>query len=101
MFLIAGERSINLATPSIQCVRSITRFVSSGSGFAKVLANVNEMKETAAELRRSEMRLLADIAKYEADGVKTVLSIEQYVFNYRAVQGLDIIKRLLISQGSY
>jgi misacylated tRNA(Ala) deacylase len=63
--------------------------VSSGSAPVEVLANVNKVKETAAELKKKETRLLMDIAKYEADRVKAILSTRMNAFVYRTVQGLD------------
>ena len=92
---IAGDRAINLATSSIHSIRSIARLVSSGTTPAEVLASVNKMKETATELKRTETRLLTDIAKYEADRVKAVLSTGMNAFVYRAVQGLDFINMVV------
>ena len=53
------------------------------------------MKETATELKRTETKLLAEIAKYEADRVKAVLSTGTNAFVYRAVQGLDFINMVV------
>ena len=53
------------------------------------------MKETATELKRTETKLLAEIAKFEADRVKAVLSTGMNAFVYRAVQGLDFINMVV------
>ncbi|KAF6230756.1 hypothetical protein HO133_000015 [Letharia lupina] len=95
LFFIAGDRAINLATASIHSVRSIARLVSSATTPAEVLANVSKVKENATELKKSETKLLTDIAKYESDRVKAVLSTGMNAFVYRAVQGLDFINMVV------
>lgn len=69
--------------------------MSSGTTPAEVLTNVKKLKETATELKKKETRLLADIAKYEADRVKAVLSTGMNAFVYRATQGLDFINMIV------
>ena len=65
--------------------------MSSRTAPAEVLTNVNRLKEANTELKRKETRLLTDIARYEADRVKAVLSTGKNAFVYRAVPGLDFI----------
>lgn len=69
--------------------------MSSGTAPGEVFAHVNKVKETAAELKKNEARLLLDIAKYEADHVKAVLRTGMNAFVYRAVQGLDFINMVV------
>lgn len=69
--------------------------MSSATTPAEVLANVSKVKENATELKKSETKLLTDIAKYEADRVKAVLSTGMNAFVYRAVQGLDFINMVV------
>jgi misacylated tRNA(Ala) deacylase len=60
-----------------------------------VLANVRKTSETAAGLRKQEMKLLMDIAKYEGDRVKAVLGTGKNAWVYRATQGLDFINMVV------
>ena len=57
---------------------------------------MTKLKESAAELKKKETRLLADIAKYEAERVKSVLRSGKNAFVYRAEPGLDFINMVII-----
>lgn len=70
--------------------------MSSGTAPEDVLAGLNKVKDTAAELKKNESKMLMDIAKYEAEHVKTVLRTGRNAFVYRAVQGLDFINMVVV-----
>lgn len=91
----AGERAINFATTAIHSLRSIAKMISSGTAPVEVLNNVIKMNETASELKKTEKRLLMDIAKFEGDRVKAVLQMGKSAWVHRPLDGLDLINMIV------
>ena len=90
-----GDRAIGLATSAIRSVRSVARLLSLENTPAEVLAGVSSLKESVTKSKKEETKLLTDIANYEADRVKAVLSNGSNAFVHRAVQDLDFINMVV------
>ena len=97
LYFTAGNRAINLAATSINSLRSVARLLASGSAPNEVIANVNKLNDKVTELKRKEKKMLADIAKYEGDRVKSVLQAGKNAWVYRATDGSDFIS-LVVSE---
>jgi misacylated tRNA(Ala) deacylase len=95
LYFTAGDRAINLATTSINSIRSIAKLLSSGSDPEEVIANVAKINDSATELRRREKKLLAEIAKDEAVRVKDILRTGKHAWVHRATEGLDFINSIV------
>ncbi|KAF2659297.1 ThrRS/AlaRS common domain-containing protein [Lophiostoma macrostomum CBS 122681] len=91
LFFSAGNRAINLATTSIEAIRSMALSMSSGTAPSDVQSSVQRLSETVTEVRKSERRLLSEIAKYEGDRIKADLIAGRNAWCYRATDGLDFI----------
>lgn len=96
LYFTAGDRAINLASTSIHSLRTIAKFLSSGTAPDEVISNVEKTNKTNAELKRKEKRLLLDIAKYEGDRVKAILQAEKNAWVYLATDGLEFINMVVI-----
>jgi misacylated tRNA(Ala) deacylase len=91
MYFTAGDRAIRLATTSVRSLRSIGGILSSGTAPEEVLSSVKRMSGNISELKKTETKLLMEIAKYEADRVKADLSAGKRACVYRSSSGLDFI----------
>lgn len=95
LYFTAGDRAINLASTSINTVRSIAKLLSSGSSHEEVITNVTKIYDSTSELRKREKKLLAEIAKYEAARVTSVLETGKNAWVHRATEGLDFINTIV------
>ncbi|KAF2876985.1 Threonyl/alanyl tRNA synthetase [Massariosphaeria phaeospora] len=91
LFFTAGDRAIDMAASSITSLRHIAVSLSSGSAPAAVESSVQRLSDSAADARKKEKKLLADIAKYEGDRIKAVLETGKTAWSHRASDGLDFI----------
>jgi misacylated tRNA(Ala) deacylase len=95
MFFTAGDRAIKLASTSIRSLRSIGGILSSGTAPEEVLSSVRRMSDNSTELRRKETKLLMEIAKFEGERVKAVLSTSKKAWVYRPSSGVDFINSVV------
>ncbi|PSN70245.1 hypothetical protein BS50DRAFT_571537 [Corynespora cassiicola Philippines] len=96
LFFTAGDRAINLATASINSIRSIAVSLSSNAAPADVQSSVQKLSENLSDVRRKEKKLLAELAKYEGDRIKDALKTGKTAWSYRAGDGLDFINLVSI-----
>lgn len=96
LYFSCGDRAIKLATASINSLRNIAVSLSSGATPVEVQANVAKLSESAAEARKKEKKLLAEIAKFEGDRIKSALEAGKNAWCYRATEGLDFINLVVI-----
>lgn len=95
LFFTAGDRAIKLASTSISSLRSVAKLVGSSTNPSDILTSLEKNNDANVELRRKEKKLLADIAKYEADIAKVALAGRAKAFVYRSSEGLDFVKMVI------
>jgi misacylated tRNA(Ala) deacylase len=91
LYFTAGDRAIKMATESINGLRSIAVSLSSSAAPADVAAGVQRLGEQVSEARKREKKMLAEIAKFEAERVRKELETCDYVYSYRPTDGLDFV----------
>lgn len=91
LFFTAGDRAIKMATESINGLRSIAVSLSASSAPADVAAGVQRLGDQVSEARKKEKKMLAEIAKFEGERIKSHLESRESAFSYRATDGLDFI----------
>ncbi|KAH6670859.1 Threonyl/alanyl tRNA synthetase [Plectosphaerella plurivora] len=91
LFFAAGDRAIALATSSIGAVGSLGKLMSCPSTAEDVVAKAEKMDEALNDLKRREKKLVAEIARFEADKVKATLAEGKNAWVYRPDGGLDFI----------
>ncbi|KAH6620009.1 Threonyl/alanyl tRNA synthetase [Boeremia exigua] len=96
LYFTAGDRAINLATSAINGLRNIAVSLSSGAAPEDIAAKVQGLSEQVSEGRKREKRLLADVAKHEAQQIKETLQCAVGAFSHRPDDGLDFINLVLI-----
>jgi misacylated tRNA(Ala) deacylase len=97
LFFSAGDRAINLATASIETIRSMALSMSSGTAPSDVQSSVQRLRETVAEGRKKEKKLLSETAKYEGDRIRADLAAGKNAWCYRATEdGLDFINLVVL-----
>ncbi|KAI0118706.1 threonyl and alanyl tRNA synthetase second additional domain-containing protein [Nemania sp. FL0031] len=95
LYFSAGNRAIQLATMSIKALQVTALALSSPSSPEDVIAGVKRKVAAVSELKKQEKSLLAEIAKYEADRVKSVLQSGKNAWVYRAKGGLDFLNLVI------
>jgi misacylated tRNA(Ala) deacylase len=91
LYFTAGDRAIRLATESINGLRSIAVSMSSSAAPADVAAGVQRLSDQVSEARKREKKMLAEIAGFEGERIKSALQSHESVFSHRATDGLDFI----------
>lgn len=91
LFFAAGDRAIALATSSIGALSSLGKLMSCPSSAEDVISKAEKMDEALNDLKRREKKLVAEIAKFEADKVKATLAEGRDAWVYRPDGGLDFI----------
>lgn len=95
LFFTAGDRAIKMATESINGLRNIAVSLSSSAAPADVATGVQRLGEQVSEARKKEKKMLAEIAAFEAQRIKTYIETHERVFSYRATDGLDFINAVV------
>lgn len=96
LFFTAGDRAIDLATNSINGLRNVAVSLSSSAAPEEVAAKIQGLSEQVSEARKREKRMLAEIAKFEAQQIKETLQCAVGTFSHRPDDGLDFINLVLI-----
>lgn len=96
LYFTTGDRAINMASDSINGLRSIAVSLSSSAAPEEVAAKVQGLGEQVSEGRKREKRMLAEIAKFEAQQVKETLQCAVSAFLHRPDDGLDFVNLALI-----
>lgn len=95
LFFTAGDRAINLATESINGLRNIAVSLSSGAAPAEVAAKIQGLSDQGSEGRKREKRMLAELAKFEAQQIKETLQCAVSAFSHRPDDDLNFINLVL------
>ncbi|KAF3045429.1 hypothetical protein E8E12_003168 [Didymella heteroderae] len=96
LFFTAGDRAIKMATESINGLRNIAVSLSSGAAPAEVAAKIQGLSEQVSEGRKREKRMLAELAKFEAQQIIETLQCAVGAFSHRPDDGLDFLNLILI-----
>jgi misacylated tRNA(Ala) deacylase len=91
LYFSAGDRATNLATESINAIRNIAVSLSSGSGAEDVKGTVQRLGDSYADAKKREKKLLAEIAQYEGDRIKSVLKSGEVAWCHRPGDGLEFL----------
>ncbi|EGU76985.1 hypothetical protein FOXB_12517 [Fusarium oxysporum f. sp. conglutinans Fo5176] len=62
---ITGDRAIKLATSSASAISSIAKLLSSSNVPSEVVSRTTALSDTVTDLKRSERKLLLEVAKFE------------------------------------
>ncbi|KAF4984048.1 hypothetical protein FZEAL_661 [Fusarium zealandicum] len=92
---IAGDRAIALANASVGAVSSIAKLMSSNSASDEVVNRVSGLCDTVADLRRTERKLMLEVAKYESDRVNAVIRSGGNAWVHRTDGGMDFINKVV------
>ncbi|TPX12751.1 uncharacterized protein E0L32_000928 [Thyridium curvatum] len=95
LYFSAGDKAIRLATSSVGTVGSIARLLQCRNSPEDVMQTVKSTRDTAADLRKRERKLLADIADLEAEAAMGKLQRGRVVWVHRADGTPDFVKALL------
>jgi misacylated tRNA(Ala) deacylase len=95
LFFTAGDRAIKMATESINGLRNIAVSLSSSAAPADVATGVQRLGEQVSEARKKEKKMLAEIAGFEAQRIRTYLETHERVVSYRPTDGLDFINSVV------
>jgi misacylated tRNA(Ala) deacylase len=95
LYFTAGDRAIKMASESINGLRSIAVSLSSSAAPADVAAGVQRLGDQVSEARKTQKRMLTEIAKFEGERIKKELEVRNSVFSYRATDGLDFINSVV------
>lgn len=96
LFFTAGDRAIKMASESINGLRNIAVSLSSGAAPTEVAAKIQGLSEQVSEGRKREKRMLAELAKFEAQQIKEILQCAVGAFSHRPDDGLDFLNLVLI-----
>ncbi|KAF3004277.1 hypothetical protein E8E13_008407 [Curvularia kusanoi] len=96
LYFSAGDRAINLATESINGLRNLAVSLSSSAAPEEVAAKVQGLSEQVSEGRKREKRMMAELAKFEAQQIRETLQCAVSAFSHRPDDGLDFINLALI-----
>ncbi|KAI1123415.1 threonyl and alanyl tRNA synthetase second additional domain-containing protein [Nemania abortiva] len=91
LYFSAGDQAIRLATKSIEALRVTALALSSPNSPEEVTTGVKTKIAAVSELKKQEKSLLAEIAKFEGDRVKSTIQSGKNAWVYRAKNGLDFL----------
>lgn len=96
LFFSAGDRAIELATESINGLRSIALSLSTSAAPNDVAIGVKRLGDSLSESRKKEKKMLAEISKFESARITTHFQKHQSAFLHRATDGLDFINLVVM-----
>jgi misacylated tRNA(Ala) deacylase len=96
LFFTAGDRAIKMATESINGLRNIAVSLSTSAVPEDLAAKVQGLSEQVSEGKKREKRMLAEIAKFEAQQIREMLQCAVGAFSHRPDDGLDFINLAVI-----
>lgn len=92
---MTGDRAIRLATASVNAIGSLAKLTSSKLAPAEVVSKVKEMSDAGMESRRTEKKLLLEIAKYESERAKAVIQTGKDALVHRPDGGIEFINKVV------
>ncbi|KAF5023566.1 hypothetical protein F66182_4379 [Fusarium sp. NRRL 66182] len=93
---ITGDRAIALATSSVSAINSIAKLTSSSSVPSEVVTRTTALSDTVTDLKRSERRLLLEIAKFESEqAIRTVVQNRMNAWVHRSDGNSDFINKIV------
>ncbi|KAJ0299194.1 hypothetical protein COL516b_009448 [Colletotrichum fioriniae] len=97
LYFSVGDRAINLATASLGAMSSLSKLLSCKNTSEEVVQTVKSVQSSAADLKKREKKLLADIAEFEADAAKVKLQSTKSVWVHRADGNADFVKWVTVN----
>lgn len=95
LFFTCGQRAVRLALGSAGAARAIGRLWSCGTEPETLIAAATRINDSVAELKKREKKLLAEIAGYEVERIKTVLQTQKSAWVYRLDCSLDFFTGII------
>jgi misacylated tRNA(Ala) deacylase len=95
LYFTAGDRAVGLSTASVKAISSVARLMSCGASPDEILDQVTKLRDTAAELKKKEAKLLLNIAEFEAERVKADLQAGKNAWVYHADGNLEFINKVV------
>ncbi|OHE95139.1 threonyl and Alanyl tRNA synthetase second additional domain-containing protein [Colletotrichum orchidophilum] len=97
LYFSVGDRAIHLATASIGAMGTLSKLLSCKNTSDEVVQTVKTVQSSAADLKKREKKLLADIAEFEADAAKVKLHSTKSVWVHRADGNADFVKWVTVN----
>ncbi|CAG7560901.1 unnamed protein product [Fusarium equiseti] len=93
---IAGDRAINLATSSVGAINQIAKLLSSSSDPNEVVTRATALSDSGTGLKRSERKLLLEIAKFESEqAIRVIVQNRMNAFIHRYEGNTDFINKII------
>ncbi|KAF2449071.1 ThrRS/AlaRS common domain-containing protein [Karstenula rhodostoma CBS 690.94] len=96
LFFTAGDRAVKMAITSINSLRDIGISLSTSAAPEDIADKIKNLNNQVSEGRRKEKRMIAELAKYQAQQIKESLQSSVGAFLHRPDDGVDFVSRVLI-----
>lgn len=93
---MAGDRAITLANASVSAISTIAKLTSSSNVPSEVVTRVTSLSESVTESKRSERKLLLEIAKFESEqAIRTIVQNRMNAYIHRYDGNTDFINKIV------
>ncbi|RBA18149.1 hypothetical protein FPRO05_11165 [Fusarium proliferatum] len=93
---ITGDRAIKLATSSVSAISTIAKLLSSSNVPSEVVSRTTALSDTVTDLKRSERKLLLEVAKFESEqAIRTIVQNRMNAYIHRYDGNTDFINKIV------
>ncbi|KAF4992651.1 hypothetical protein FGRMN_7052 [Fusarium graminum] len=93
---MAGDRAIAFANSSVNAINTIAKLTSSSSVPSEVVTRVTALSDSGTDGKRSERKLLLEIAKFESEqAIRTVVQNRMNAYIHRYDGSTDFINKIV------
>ncbi|KAL5589875.1 hypothetical protein FOVSG1_011742 [Fusarium oxysporum f. sp. vasinfectum] len=93
---ITGDRAINLAASSVSAISSIAKLLSSSNVPSEVVSRTTALSDTVTDLKRSERKLLLEVAKFESEqAIRIIVQNRMNAYIHRYDGNTDFINKIV------
>ncbi|RKL10645.1 hypothetical protein BFJ68_g8621 [Fusarium oxysporum] len=93
---ITGDRAIKLATSSVSAISSIAKILSSSNVPSEVVSRTTALSDTVTDLKRSERKLLLEVAKFESEqAIRIIVQNRMNAYIHRYDGNTDFINKIV------
>ncbi|KAM0547210.1 hypothetical protein ACHAPJ_010470 [Fusarium lateritium] len=93
---ITGDRAIALANSSVSAISSIAKLMSSSNVPSEVVSRTTALSDSVTELKRSERKLLLEVAKFESEqAIRIVVQNRMNAYIHRYDGNTDFINKIV------
>lgn len=95
LYFVGGERALQAASSSAAGIRDLAYDLSCGTSAGDVVSAVAKIKNDRADLRRKEVKLLKEIARFEGERLATQLRDGRNAYMHRGQEGMEFVNMVL------